>query len=60
MRGEIGKGAEKKEGFGLGLATVKAIVEAHGGQVLVKSELDKGSVFKIILPKERMEQEPVE
>ena len=55
-----GKGAEKKEGFGLGLATVKAIVEAHGGQALVKSELGKGSVFKIILPKERMEQETVE
>ena len=55
-----GKGAEKKEGFGLGLATVKAIVEAHGGRVLVKSELGKGSVFKVILPKERLEQEPVE
>jgi len=53
-----GKGAEKKEGFGLGLATVKAIVEAHGGQVLVKSELGKGSVFKVILPKERVAQEP--
>jgi len=53
-----GKGAEKKEGFGLGLATVKAIVEAHGGQVLVKSELGKGSVFKGILPKERVAQEP--
>jgi len=50
-------GAEKKEGFGLGLATVKAIVEAHGGRVLVKSELGKGSVFKVILPKERLEQE---
>ena len=55
-----GKGTEKKEGFGLGLATVKAIVEAHGGRVLVKSELSKGSVFKVILPKERVEQEPVE
>jgi len=55
-----GRGAEKKEGFGLGLATVKAIVEAHGGRVLVKSELGKGSVFKVILPKERVEQEPVE
>jgi PAS domain S-box-containing protein len=55
-----GKGAEKKEGFGLGLATVKAIVEAHGGRVLVKSELGKGAVFKVILPKERLEQEPAE
>jgi two-component system phosphate regulon sensor histidine kinase PhoR len=53
-----GKGSEKKEGFGLGLATVKAIVEAHGGRVLVKSELGKGSVFKVILPKERLEQVP--
>ncbi len=51
-----GKSAEKKEGFGLGLATVKAIVEAHGGRVLVKSELGKGSVFKVILPKDRAVQ----
>ena len=55
-----GKGSETKEGFGLGLATVKAIVEAHGGRVLVKSELGKGSVFEVILPKERGEQKPVE
>jgi len=55
-----GKSAEKKEGFGLGLATVKAIVEAHGGRVIVKSEPGKGSVFKVILPKERLEREPLE
>ena len=55
-----GKGAEKREGFGLGLATVKAIVEAHGGRVLVKSELGKGSVFKVILPKERVAQKQAE
>ncbi len=51
-----GKDAEKREGFGLGLATVKAIVEAHGGRVLVKSELDKGSVFKVMLPKNSVVQ----
>ena len=55
-----GKDAEKREGFGLGLATVKAIVEAHGGRVLVKSALGKGSEFKIILPKERVEQKQAE
>ncbi|MEJ2024394.1 MAG: ATP-binding protein, partial [Deltaproteobacteria bacterium] len=49
-----------KEGFGLGLATVKAIVEAHDGRILVKSKLGKGSVFKVILPKERSAQEPAE
>ena len=48
-----GKSTAKREGFGLGLATVKAILEAHGGRVLVKSELGKGSTFKVILPKER-------
>jgi signal transduction histidine kinase len=53
-----GNGVEKREGFGLGLATVKAIVEAHGGQVLVKSTLGKGSVFKVILPKENKVRKP--
>lgn len=47
-----GKGVEKREGFGLGLASVKAIVEGHGGRILVKSELGKGSVFSVILPRE--------
>ena len=53
-----GNGAEKREGFGLGLATVKAIVEAHGGRVSVKSALSKGSVFKIILPKDSEVRKP--
>ena len=48
-----GKGAENKEGFGLGLATVKAIVEAHGGRVGVKSQQGKGAVFTVMLPKAR-------
>jgi len=36
---------------------VKTIVEAHGGQVLVQSELGKGSVFTVILPKTTNEEE---
>ena len=38
------------EGNGLGLAIVKAIVEKHGGQLIVESELGKGSCFTICLP----------
>ena len=48
-----GRGTEKKEGFGLGLAAVKAIVEGHGGHAFVKSEPGKGSVFTVVLPKAR-------
>jgi PAS domain S-box-containing protein len=47
-RGHIGG---KREGFGLGLAAVKTIVEAHGGRVNVESELGKGSTFTVALPK---------
>jgi len=37
-------------GSGLGLSLVKAIVEAHDGEVLVESEPGKGSCFSIHIP----------
>lgn len=38
------------KGFGLGLSYVKAMVEAHGGDILLKSELHKGSAFEVFMP----------
>jgi signal transduction histidine kinase len=37
-------------GTGLGLPIVKAIVEAHGGSVGVRSELGKGTTFSLRIP----------
>ncbi len=37
-------------GTGLGLALVKRIVELHSGNVLVRSQLGKGSCFTVFLP----------
>ncbi len=37
-------------GSGIGLSVVKAIVDAHGGNILVKSQLDRGSRFVVTLP----------
>ena len=37
-------------GTGLGLSIVKHIVQAHGGQVWVVSELGKGSTFSFTIP----------
>jgi len=38
------------QGTGMGLAIVKAIVEAHGGRISVTSQLGQGSVFSFGLP----------
>jgi signal transduction histidine kinase len=40
-------------GTGLGLAMVKRILEAHGSQIVVKSEIGHGSQFQFTLPVDR-------
>jgi len=42
-----------KEGIGLGLATVKRLVEAHGGEVGVESQAGAGCRFWFTLPSAR-------
>jgi signal transduction histidine kinase len=43
-------GAGHPRGTGLGLALVRAIAQAHGGEVRVRSVPDAGSRFEILLP----------
>jgi signal transduction histidine kinase len=38
------------EGTGLGLSVSLGIIERHGGQILVESEVGKGTLFTVCLP----------
>jgi signal transduction histidine kinase len=42
----------KHRGTGLGLNISYNIVKSHGGTIKVKSELGKGAIFTIVLPRE--------
>lgn len=46
----VSKDAETNQGFGLGLALCKIIVEKLGGHITVESTIGKGSTFSFILP----------
>jgi PAS domain S-box-containing protein len=43
------------KGTGLGLLTTRKIVQEHGGRIEIESVLDRGSTFRIRLPRSRLE-----
>ena len=49
-RADTSRSKTKTDGYGLGLSIAKSIVDAHKGEIKVKSKVGKGSTFKVILP----------
>lgn len=47
----------KREGSGIGLSLVKSLVEMHGGNISVNSNLGEGSEFIVSLPDRQVTQE---
>ena len=45
--------SQKSTGTGLGLAIVSRIVEAHSGEIKLKSTVGKGTTFTVVLPVEQ-------
>ncbi|WP_294395451.1 HAMP domain-containing sensor histidine kinase [uncultured Clostridium sp.] len=41
---------KSENGLGLGLALTQSAIKLHGGEIKVKSELDKGTEFTVIIP----------
>jgi putative PEP-CTERM system histidine kinase len=40
----------KEKGLGIGLYQCRQIVEAHGGEIVVKSEINRGTTITVLLP----------
>lgn len=51
FRTDSSRSKENVAGYGLGLSIAKKIIEAHSGLISVKSDVGKGTVFIVQLPK---------
>ena len=45
------------EGSGIGLSLIKSLVELHGWNISVESEVNKGSIFKVKLPAKKIKKQ---
>lgn len=61
-RFERGGDATRHDGSGLGLSIVRAVAEAHGGQVSLRSRPGEGATFTIVVPRQALPagQDPAE
>lgn len=53
------QGAEEYEGYGIGLAVCKRIVERHNGDIKIKSVPNVGTTFTIVLPIKQDDDEEI-
>jgi two-component system phosphate regulon sensor histidine kinase PhoR len=49
-----GSRSRETGGTGLGLSIVKHVVQRHGGELDIQSELGRGSTFRIVVPAARV------
>jgi signal transduction histidine kinase len=46
-----GTNSRREQGFGLGLTTVKSIIESHGWSITVASQVGTGTTFTVTMPR---------
>ncbi|MGD1879316.1 MAG: PAS-domain containing protein [Kiloniellaceae bacterium] len=52
--------SRKHDGTGLGLPLCRALIEVHGGQLSIESELGKGTAITVALPEPRISEKTVD